>query len=401
MEFGEIMTSNSNVIDFDDSLRIIGTAHVSSKSVALVKEQISEYGPDVVAVELCESRMASLTRPESIDSEDLLKIINDGKSAMILLQTALAAEQRRMGVSTGEKPGAELLTAVMEARAADIPVELVDRDVVSTLRRAWGRMSIREKWRVLDTLLWSDEDGDEVDLDEVLEDTDLLSNLMEEARSIAPGAGEVLIDERDEFIAGRIGQIRDSTSGKILAIVGAGHIGGIVEHLSGGEVANLERMVELTEKPRKSVWPRLVMWGIPVILVSACIWMVQNGHFSDLRDTAETWLILNAVLAGLGVAIARGHPLSVIVGAVASPITSLNPTVAAGWFAGYTQLKVASPTGKDASDFLTLDSVSLLWNNRVGRVLLVTALGNIGSSLGAIIAGGAIFGKFAELLGLI
>ena len=172
------MVKSSNVVDFDDSLRIIGTAHVSSKSVALVKEQISEYSPDVVAVELCESRMASLMEPESLDSEDLLKIIKEGKSAMIILQTALAAEQRRMGVSTGEKPGAELLAAVLEAREAEIPVELVDRDVVSTLRRAWAKMSIREKWRVLDTLLWADEEDEEVDLDEVLEDTDLLSNCL-------------------------------------------------------------------------------------------------------------------------------------------------------------------------------------------------------------------------------
>lgn len=394
------MVKSSNVVDFDDSLRIIGTAHVSSKSVALVKEQISEYSPDVVAVELCESRMTSLMEPESLDSEDLLKIIKEGKSAMIILQTALAAEQRRMGVSTGEKPGAELLAAVLEAREANIPVEMVDRDVVSTLRRAWGKMSIREKWRVLDTLLWAEEDEEEVDLDDVLEDTDLLSNLMEEARSVAPGAGEVLIDERDEYISGRIKQIREGESGRVLAIVGAGHINGIVRHLSESKEFDSPRMESLIEMPRRSIWPKAVMWGIPMILVGACLWMIQNGHFGELRETAETWLILNAAAAGVGVAIARGHPLSVIVGAVASPITSLNPTVAAGWFAGYTQLKVASPTGKDASDFLTLDSVSLLWKNRVGKVLLVTALGNIGSSLGAIIAGGAIFGYLIELLGV-
>ena len=237
-------------------------------------------------------------------------------------------------------------------------------------------------------------------MDDVLEDTDLLSNLMEEARSVAPGAGEVLIDERDEYISGRIKQIREGESGRVLAIVGAGHINGIVRHLSESKEFDSPRMESLIEMPRRSIWPKAVMWGIPMILVGACLWMIQNGHFGELRETAETWLILNAAAAGVGVAIARGHPLSVIVGAVASPITSLNPTVAAGWFAGYTQLKVASPTGKDASDFLTLDSVSLLWKNRVGKVLLVTALGNIGSSLGAIIAGGAIFGYLIELLGV-
>ena len=82
-------------------------------------------------------------------------------------------------------------------------------------------------------------------------------------------------------------------------------------------------------------------------------------------------------------AIARGHPLSILVGALASPITSLNPTLAAGWFAGYTQIKVAAPTGKDAAIFLELKDYSVFWSNRVGRVLLVTTLGKVGSALGA------------------
>ena len=102
--------------------------------------------------------------------------------------------------------------------------------------------------------------------------------------------------------------------------------------------------------------------------------MAYNGEFETILETAKTWIVLNAILAGLGVLLARGHPLAIIVGAVASPITSLNPTLAAGWFAGYTQLKVASPTGKDAQDFLALDEVSLFWKNRVGRVLMVTAM---------------------------
>ena len=384
------MTNSSNVVDFDDSLRIVGTAHISSKSVALVKEQISEYSPDVVAVELCESRMASLTEPESIDSEDLLKIIKEGKSAMIILQTALAAEQRRMGVSTGEKPGAELLAAVLEAREAEIPVELVDRDVVSTLRRAWAKMSIREKWRVLDTLLWADEEDEEVDLDEVLEDTDLLSNLMEEARSVAPNAGEVLIDERDEYIAGRIKQIREGKDGRVLAIVGAGHIKGIVRHLSDSRGVDLERMHGLTERPRKSVWPKALMVAIPLFLIGAVGWMGYNGEIEAIKQTAVAWLAINAGMTGLGVILARGHPLSVLVGAVASPITSLNPFLAAGWFAGYTQLKVTPPTGGDARDFLDMNDPSLLWKNRVGKVLMVTAMGNIGSIVGTWVAAAGI-----------
>ena len=381
--------SVNNIVEIDDRLRILGTAHVSSESVELVRNQIEEWEPDLIAVELCPSRMAALTEPESLDSEDLLKIIKEGRSAMILLQSALAAQQRRMGISSGERPGAELLAAVNAAEESDIPVEMIDRDVVITLRRAWKKMGMIEKWRILNALLW-EEDDEEVSIDEVLGDSDLLSSMMEEARELAPRAGEVLIDERDSFLAGRIQQIRGK--GKVLAVIGAGHLSGVVQNLGEPAMETTSRLAELSEEPPKSVWPIALMAAIPVFLLGAVGWMAYNGEMEDLKQTAQTWLVLNALLAGLGVLIARGHPLSILVGAVASPITSLNPTLAAGWFAGYTQLKVASPTGKDAQDFLKLDETSLFWKNRVGRVLLVTALGNVGSMVGAWLAGASILG---------
>jgi len=381
--------SVNNIVEIDDGLRILGTAHVSSESVELVRNQIEEWGPDLVAVELCPSRMAALTEPESLDSEDLLKIIKEGRSAMILLQSALAAQQRKMGISSGEKPGAELLAAVKAAEESDIAVEMIDRDVVITLRRAWAKMGMIEKWRILNALLW-EEDDEEISIDEVLGDSDLLSSMMEEAREVAPRAGEVLIDERDSFLAGRIQQIRGK--GKVLAVIGAGHLSGVVQNLGEPAMETTSRLAELSEEPPKSVWPIALMAAIPVFLLGAVGWMAYNGEMEEIKQTAQTWLLLNALLAGLGVLIARGHPLSILVGAVASPITSLNPTLAAGWFAGYTQLKVASPTGKDAQDFLKLDETSLFWKNRVGRVLLVTALGNVGSMVGAWLAGASILG---------
>ncbi len=378
-----------NVVEIDENLRLIGTAHVSTASVELVREQIAEFKPDLVAVELCESRLKSLKKPDELDNEDLLKIINEGRTLMILLQSALAAQQRKMGLETGEKPGAELLAAIEMAEEAEIEHALIDRDVIITLRRAWRKMGLREKWRVLNALLWDEEDDDEkIDLDELLEDSDLLSEVMEEARQAAPNAGTVLIDERDAYLAGRIQQIRGK--GKVLAVVGAGHIKGIIEHLEKPPLESTSRLTELSQEPPKPIWPKVMIWAIPLLLASIVGWSAYNGQFESLKDTLWYWLVANAIGAGLGVAIARGHPLSILVGALASPITSLNPTLAAGWFAGYTQIKVAAPTGKDATVFLELKDYSVFWSNRVGRVLLVTTLGNLGSALGAWFAGGAI-----------
>lgn len=383
------MSDEYNVVDFDENLRLIGTAHVSSKSVETVKAQILEYSPDVVAVELCDSRLSNLREPETLDSEDLLKIIKEGKSAMILLQTALAVQQRKLGLSTGEKPGAELLAAVEGAEESQIPYETIDRDVVVTLKRAWRKMGIMEKWRVVNTLLFDDEE-EEVSIEEVLGDSDMMSKLMEEARGVAPNAGEVLIDERDTFLAARIQQIRGR--GKVLAVVGAGHLEGIVENLNLPDNEIKSKLPMLSLEPPKRVWPKILLASIPLFLFGALGYMALNGEIAQIRQMAVTWLILNAALAGIGVILARGHPLSALVGALASPITSLNPTLAAGWFAGYTQFKLDSPTVRDTKDFLALDDISLFWKNRVGKVLMVTAMGNVGSMAGAWIAGGAIIG---------
>ena len=380
--------SGKNIVDIDDKLRLVGTAHISSASVDLVRSQIEEWSPDLVAVELCESRKASLLEPDALDNADLLKILNDGKSHMILLQSALAAEQRRMGISSGEKPGAELLAAIEAAEDAEIPVELIDRDVLITLRRAWAKMGFLEKFRVLDALLWQEDDEEGATVEELLEDSDMLSKLMEEAREVAPAAGSVLIDERDAFLAGRIQQIRGR--GKILAIVGAGHLDGIQKNLAEPAMETASRIAELSVEPRKSKWPKAVMIAIPMFLFGAVAWMGYNGEMEAIKQTAVAWLAINAGLTGLGVLLARGHLLSVLVGAMASPITSLNPFLAAGWFAGYTQLKVTPPTGGDAQEFLDLNDLSLFWKNRVGKVLMVTAMGNLGSVAGTWIAAAGI-----------
>ena len=382
--------AQKNVVDIDDNLRLVGTAHISSVSVELVRQQIEEWGPDLVAIELCESRKAALLEPDALDNEDLLKILNEGRSHMILLQSALAAEQRRMGIASGEKPGAELLAAIEAADEAGIPVELIDRDVVITLRRAWSKMGFREKFRVMDALLWQDDGDEEASVEELLEDSDMMSNLMEEAREVAPAAGSVLIDERDAFLAGRLQQIRGK--GKVLAVVGAGHLSGVQHQLGEPPMETTSRLAKLNEVPSKSILPKLVMWGIPVLFASVLAWLAYHGMIDEMVESGKLWLVVNAGLTGLGIIIARGHPLSVIVGALASPLTSLNPFVAAGWVAGYTQLKVDAPTGKDASDFLALDSTSLFWKNRVGKVLLVTAFGNVGSVAGTYIAAAGIVG---------
>ncbi len=380
--------SDSMVVEINNNLRLLGTAHISTKSVEAVKQQIAEFNPEVVAVELCKSRYDSLVSGRRLDKEGLLKVIKEGKAPLVLLQSLLAAEQRKLGLDEGQQPGAELLEAVSIAQSLGLQVELIDRDIQTTLRRAWRRMKFREKFKIIFSMLGDDEDDLDVDLDEILENRDILSDLMNELKDFSPGAGEVLIDERDAYLAQKILAI-DSDK-RTLAVVGAGHLSGIENHLSIKQpVDNLD---ELATVPKRSVFSKSIPWLIPLFVFGLFGYFLYEGSSVDLVELFTVWTLANAVLAALGCIIARGHILAVLTAALASPITSLNPTLAAGWFAGYVQLKVAEPTGEDLHQFLKLESLGSFWSNKAGRVLLVTALTNLGSMIGAWVAAAGLLG---------
>lgn len=372
---------NAPIIDIDENLRLLGTAHVATASVEAVRENIANWGPDVVAVELCKSRHSALTQDRRLDKEGLLKVIKEGKAPMVLLQSLLAAEQRKMGIDEGQQPGAELLAAVTAAEEAGLEVALIDRDIQTTLRRAWNKMGFREKFGLLWALLAEDEEEEELELEQVLADKDLLTSLMEELREVSPGAGEVLIDERDEFIARKISDIRGD--GKVLAVLGAGHLDGVSKFLSDGITKDDERISELSIVPKGGRVLKTISLAIPIVLMGLLGWFAYNGDLASIKENGIYWFAGNFIGAALFCMLAGGHPIAILVAALASPITSLNPALAAGWFAGYAQMKVKEPTGEDLTEFLKLDSAKLFWTNRAGRILLVTAMTNLGSMAGA------------------
>lgn len=383
--------TDAPVYDHSERLRVLGTAHVSSSSVEAVKAQIESFQPDIVAVELCQSRYGALTSNRRLDKEGLLKVVKEGKAPLVMLQSLLAAEQRKMGLDEGEQPGAELLAAVETAEAAQLEVALIDRDIQTTLRRAWKKMKFFEKIKILWSLLGDDEDEDAPEVSQLLEDQDLLTSLMEELRTFSPGAGSVLIDERDAYLAGKISGLESRGDKKILAVVGAGHLKGIEAHLKSSSHPNEEKLADLEVLPNRSRVSKAIPWLIPILMMGLVAYFISKGNASDLVELFTVWTAANAVFAALGCLIARGHPLAVLTAAFASPITSLNPTLAAGWFAGYVQLKMREPTAEDLQNFLKMEDLGAFWSNRAGRVLLVTALSNLGSMAGAYVAAAGVF----------
>lgn len=380
---------STSVVDIDDNIRLVGTAHISRSSADLVKEQIADFEPDIVAVELDLDRLQALQNPQAFDEETLGSAIKAGKAPLLLFQSLLATQQRKMGLETGEKPGVDLLTAVEEAEENDIELALIDRDIKITLRRVWSKMGFFQKIKLLNALLAPEED-DEIDVDAIAEDSDLISEMMDELRKMVPAAGEVLIDERDEYLASKIRN--EASKGKVLAVMGAGHLKGVEEKLLI-EPPSDEKVGQLLTVPEKGIVKKILPFSLPALMIGVLAYLASQGDVEALKQSTLTWLSINAAFAAFFVLIVGGHPFSILSAAVASPITSLNPTLAAGWFAGAAQLKFSAPRTKDLQEFLMMDKLRLLFTNRTGKVLMVTVMGNIGSSIGAWIAGPLIVGS--------
>jgi pheromone shutdown-related protein TraB len=374
--------------NIEDTIILVGTAHISQQSVDEVTKAIETFQPDVVAIELDERRYKSLTEKEQWENLPVTKLLRSNNAYFLLAQTFLASIQRRLGKEHGVEPGSEMIAAINEAKKHDKKIELVDRDIAITLKRAWKKMGIREKFRVLWEFLkalvgFDDEAMEEIDLEEIM-DQDLISNMLEEFGSIAPSVTTVLIHERDSYIAEKIKQLREEGH-TIVAVVGAGHLKGIKQRLTDPSFS--ADLSELNHVPKKRFsLLKAIGFAIPVIFALLIIYGFYSGGLQRSLTMFLYWFLINGICSAVGTAIARGHPLSILTAFVAAPITSLNPMIAAGWVAGYVEAKLRTPRVKDFQGLSTIENFKDFSKNKVIRLLLVVALANLGSMIGTIVA---------------
>ncbi|HDP24512.1 MAG TPA: TraB/GumN family protein [Deltaproteobacteria bacterium] len=360
---------------------LVGTAHVSHSSVEEVRSTIEETDPDTVAVELCQARYDVLKNPGLWREMDIISIVKNKRSAFLFANLIMSAFQRRIGQRLGVTPGQEMRAAIELAEEKEIPVALIDRPIQITLQRAWRMLTLWEKVKLLYSslfsILFSFEDFSEEDI-ERLKDKDVLTSAIEEVAKQAPTVKRVLIDERDAYMALKL---RALESGKSLAVVGAGHLGGLMDELRS-PTANLSELQQVPQS-RSGPWK----WIIPVMIL---VLITSGFFFGGARQGYEMvkwWLVCNAFFSALGAALALAHPITIMVAAFASPVTSLNPTLAAGWFAGLSEAYLKKPR---VMDFETIqDDISTVrgwWKNPVTRILLVVIFANLGSTIGAFMA---------------
>jgi len=374
-------------VKVNDNIILIGTAHISKDSVKEVKEAIEKYKPDIVAVELCQRRYEAITKKDKWENTPVTNLLKSNNAYLMLAQTFLSSIQRKLGKDYGVEPGSEMIAAMQVAKKQGIDVALVDRDITITLKRAWRRMGIREKsrlvWEFFKAMLgYGDEEIEDLDLEKLM-DQDVISALMDEFREIAPSANDVLIHERDEYIAKKISD--EAKKGKVIAVVGAGHIEGIKKHLKKKKIEVDLKNLEFIPKKRFSIL-KTIGYAIPVLFVVLVGWAFFTKGTELVLSMFFYWFIINGVCSAVGTAIARGHPLSIGTAFIAAPITSLNPFIAAGWVAGYVEARLRTPVIKDFKELGKIESIREFLNNRVIRLLMVVALANLGSMIGTIIA---------------
>lgn len=370
----------------DKEIILIGTAHISQASVDQVREVIEREHPDAVCVELDAQRLQSLRNRNQWESLNVIQVIKKGQAPFLMANLALASYQKCMGLQTGVKPGAELAAAADLAEEKQIPVALVDRDIRTTLLRAWRKTGLWKKMNLLATLLAGIFEKTEIDEKELarLRESDTLSAMLEEMGTILPSVKTILVDERDTYMAHHI---RETAGEKIVAVVGAAHLPGISKRLL--EEISSSTIAEISTIPEKPAVSKIIPWLIPAVVIALFVAGFFFGDQQRFANAAVAWILANGLLAALGALLALGHPLTILAAFVGAPITSLNPTIGAGFVTGLVQALVASPTVRDmerVSD--DLSTARGWWSNRMTRVLLVFFFSSLGSAIGTFVAFG-------------
>lgn len=360
---------------------IIGTAHISQKSVEEVAAVIDDLKPDTVCVELCETRYKTLTESNQWESLNIINVIKEGKALMLMANLALSSFQRKMGEQMGVKPGEELREGVRKADEIGAKLVLADRDIQVTLKRTWANLSFFNKIGVMSGLLESVFANEELSEEELekMKERDHLSDMMEEFAKAMPRVKGPLIDERDQYLMSKIEEAEGDT---IVAVVGAGHVAGMVTHFN--KVVDRET---ITVIPPPSRVTQTLKWLIPILVLSLFGWGFYKHRGDSFESMLYAWILPNVIGTAIFSLVARPKFLTWIIGSLSAPLTSLNPTIGAGMVAGFVEALLRKPTVAECQNIPEdIKTLGGFYKNGFTRVLLVFVAASLGSSIGTMIA---------------
>ncbi len=371
----------------EKTIYLLGTAHVSRDSVDEVASIIEEKQPEHICVEIDAGRYKVMKEGQSWTSLNIGKVLKQGKGFFMLANLALSSFQKRMGRESGTTPGQEMRIAIEAAEKAGIPFSFSDRDIQITLRRAWKKSGFWNKMKLLAALLSSAFSREKLSAEDVeaLKERSALQGMLEELAKELPAAKSVLIDERDRYLATNIFTAPGKT---VLAVIGAGHAGGIITTLEKLENGTMETgLDDLNYIPPPAKASKIVPWIIPAGVAGLIIYGFINSGWSQGLEMFIYWFAVNGILAGIGAILSLAHPLTVVATVLMAPFTSLNPTIGVGIVSGGLEAYLRKPRVYDF-EHLNDDIVSIrgFFRNRVTHALLVFFFTSIGSAIGTFVA---------------
>ncbi len=382
---------NENIVKLiyqDKEIYLVKTAHVSKNSVEDVKKCIEEVKPDAICIELDEDRYNKLKNPNDWRNQDIVKIIKEKKVGFLLVNIILSSFQRRMAKNMDTSSGGEMIEGIKQSEQLNIPLVLADRPIKLTFSRIWNNLGVWEKSKLLVSIISSIFDDEELSEEDLasLKQADALESALNEVGKEFPVVKRILVDERDQYLSSKI---KNAPGKKIVAIIGAAHAKGVENNLN-----NQIDTKTLEEVNKKKGIGSIIKWLIPILIIAMVVYTLFTNKDVGINQI-KSWILWNGTLSAIGTLLAFGHPLSILTAFVMAPITSLNPLLAAGWFAGLVEALIRKPKVKDFEDIAQDTSTFKgFWKNRVTRILLVVVFANVFSSIGTIISGLGIFSTF-------
>ena len=383
----------------EPSLEIVGTAHISEKSVDSVRETIYEKRPEIVAIELDIARYQKLidesngiVREEKMDLKSMLKSSN----LIVTLVTAfLSNTQKKMGDDVGVKPGSEMLEAARIAQEVNADVALIDRNIQITLKRTINGMSLKEKltfvWELLTSYFSGDEDEDSFEEEiEKLKQDDTIAEVMEYFKEASPGGYNALVHERDAYMAYNLKSLEDNN---VVAVVGAGHKKGILEFLEKPETIPSIDTLNYVKESRFSII-QIILYAIPVIFI--IIFIIAFFRGINIQGGLINYILFASGGAFLGSLLSGSKIQSSLVALVVAPITVIHPLLAAGWFSGIVEGKLRKVGFDDLRELGNFESFSDLWHNQLFRVILVVLGTNLGCTIGVLMTINNVFLPYVQ-----
>lgn len=376
---------------------LLGTAHVSRSSVDAVDAMLAHEHFDAVAVELCNSRAQGMRDPEAFKRMDLFNVIRQGKAGMVAASLVLSTFQKRLADQSGILPGAEMKAAMDGAQQRDQPLWLIDREVGTTLKRAWRSVGFWQRFALLGGLLASVFERENIQQEDIekLKQGDLLQSAFSEFASESKPLYESLIGERDAFMAARLreeaARFDDSEPRRILVVIGAGHLKGLSTLLREQLTDPAVTVAELASTPAKSSWPKWLAAGL-VLLVFAAIAYAFHRNAALGAQALLAWVLFTGGFSALGAILAGGHPLSILAAFVAGPIKPFRPGIPSGGISAMAEAWIRRPRVMDFDSLRDdIGHWTGWWKNRVARTLLNFFLVSLGTIIGEYSAGIHIF----------